>query len=94
MTADMSCKNKSLMNTCCRSVTTDAAWRVIPTTYILCMEDKPSTVAAAQYLIETAMAGGEHKIDHVIKHNVGHSPFISQPEWLAKTLIGEAGRQV
>lgn len=77
----------------CRSVTTHAAWRIIPTTYILCMNDKPSTVAAAQYLIETAKASGEHKIDNVIKHNVGHSPFISQPEWLAKRLIEEASRE-
>lgn len=74
-------------------MTTYAAWRIIPTTYILCMNDKPSTVAAAQYLIDTAKASGEHKIDNVIKHNVGHSPFISQPEWLATRLIEEAGRE-
>lgn len=57
------------------------------------MGDKPSTVAAAQYLIDTAKASGQHKIDNVIKHDVGHSPFISQPEWLAKTLVEEAGRE-
>lgn len=78
---------------CHRSVTTHAAWRIIPTTYILCMGDKPSTVAAAQYLIDTAKASGQHRIDNVIKHDVGHSPFISQPEWLAQTLIEEAGRE-
>lgn len=76
-----------------RSVTTHAAWRIIPTTYILCMGDKPTTVAAAQYLIDTAKASGQHRIDNVIKHDVGHSPFISQPEWLAQTLIGEASRE-
>lgn len=74
-------------------MTTYAAWRVIPTTYILCMGDKPSTVAAAQYLIDTAKASGQHKIDRVIKRDVGHSPFISQPEWLAQTLIEGAGRE-
>jgi hypothetical protein len=34
------------------------------------MNDKPSTVAAAQYLIDTAKASGKHKIDSVIKHDV------------------------
>jgi len=57
------------------------------------MNDKPSTVAAARYLIDTAKASGEHKVYNVIKHDVGHSPFISQPAWLAKTLIEEAGRE-
>lgn len=76
------------------STTTYAAWRYIPTTYILCMGDKPSTVTAAQYLIDSAKASGTHKIDNVIKFNVGHSPFISKPEWTAETLIKEAGRQV
>lgn len=76
------------------SRTTYAARRYMPTTYILCMGDKPSTVVAAQYLIDTAKASGENKIDNVIKHNVGHSPFISQPEWLSETLVEEAGRRV
>lgn len=76
------------------STTTYAAWRHIPTTYILCLGDRPSTVVAAQYLVDTAKSSGPHKIDNLIKHDVGHSPFISQPEWLATTLIEEAGRQV
>lgn len=71
------------------STTTYAAWRHIPTTYILCTGDKPSTVVAAQHLIDTAKASGENKIEKVIKHKAGHSPFISQPEWLAKTLVEE-----
>lgn len=57
------------------------------------MGDKPSTVGAIEYLMSTAKASGQHRIVNVIKHNVGHSPFISQPEWLAKTLIEEAGRK-
>ena len=75
------------------STTTYAAWRYIPTTYILCMKDKPSTVAAAQYLIGTAKESGPHKIDNVIEFEVGHSPFISKPDLTAGILIKESSRQ-
>jgi len=75
------------------STTTYAAWRHIPTTYILCMGDKPSTVVAAQYLVDSAKASGPHKIDNLIKADSGHSPFISKPRWTAEALIAEAARQ-
>ncbi|KAI0892637.1 alpha/beta-hydrolase [Annulohypoxylon nitens] len=72
------------------STTTYAAWRHIPTTYILGTADRPSTVVAAQYLIDTAKSNGPHKIEKVIQVDAGHSPFISRPEWTAQTLIMEA----
>ncbi|KAI1086143.1 alpha/beta-hydrolase [Rostrohypoxylon terebratum] len=72
------------------STTTYAAWRHIPTTYILGTADRPSTVVAAQYLIDTAKSNGPHKIEKVIHVDAGHSPFISRPEWTAQTLIDEA----
>ncbi|OTA95527.1 hypothetical protein M434DRAFT_379781 [Hypoxylon sp. CO27-5] len=75
------------------STTTFAAWRYIPTTYILGTADRPSTVVAAQYLIDTAKASGTHKIDKIIRVDAGHSPFISRPEWTAQTLIAEIARQ-
>ncbi|KAK3374772.1 Alpha/beta hydrolase fold-1 [Podospora didyma] len=75
------------------STTTYAAWRYIPTTYILCTKDKPTTVAAAQYLIASAKASGPHKIDAVLEVEAGHSPFLSQVEWTAETLIKEAARE-
>jgi hypothetical protein len=74
------------------STTTYAAWRYIPTTYVVCNGDKPSTVMAAQYLVDSAKASGQHKIDNVVKVDAGHSPFISMPEWTAKLLIEEAGK--
>ncbi|KAJ0116211.1 hypothetical protein J7T55_005157 [Diaporthe amygdali] len=46
------------------STTTHAAWRYIPTTYVLCLKDRPTTVAAARYLIGTAKASGRHEIDN------------------------------
>ncbi|KAF2012419.1 alpha/beta-hydrolase [Aaosphaeria arxii CBS 175.79] len=72
------------------SITTFAAWRFIATTYILCTSDRPSTVAAAEYLIETAKASGQHRIEKVIAVDCGHSPFISRPQWLCRTLIEES----
>ncbi|KAH7380272.1 Alpha/beta hydrolase fold-1 [Phaeosphaeria sp. MPI-PUGE-AT-0046c] len=76
------------------STTTHAAWRVIPTTYVLCTADVPTTVAAAQYLVESAKASGPHKIDNLIKVDTGHSPFISRPGWTATTLVEEAQRSL
>lgn len=75
------------------STTTYAAWRHIPTTYILCTGDKPTTVIAAQYLVDTAKASQPNRIDSVIMVDSGHSPFISRPEWTAETLIQETSRQ-
>lgn len=75
------------------STSTHAAWRDIPTTYVLCLKDRPTTVVAARYLVEAARASGRHKIDKVIEVEAGHSPFISMPRWTAEMLIGEAGRR-
>ncbi|KAI0974896.1 hypothetical protein F4678DRAFT_421187 [Xylaria arbuscula] len=74
------------------STTEYGAWCIVPTTYILAPKDKPSTVAAARYLIDTAKASGLHKIDTVIEVDAGHSPFISWPEWTAETFIKEVNR--
>ncbi|KAL9622886.1 MAG: hypothetical protein Q9160_002812 [Pyrenula sp. 1 TL-2023] len=60
--------------------TTHAAWRVIPTTYVICGKDSPSTVVAANWLIDAAKSSGTHAIDRVVRRDVGHSPFISQSE--------------
>ncbi|KAL8651748.1 MAG: hypothetical protein Q9210_003079 [Variospora velana] len=73
------------------STTSYAAWKRIPTTYIICEDDTPSTVAAAGYLVSSAQAAEGSKIDKVLRHKVGHSPFLSQPEWTAQMLMEEAG---
>ncbi|KAI1379720.1 alpha/beta-hydrolase [Hypoxylon crocopeplum] len=73
-------------------ITTYAAWRYIPTTYIICTKDRPTTVAAEHYLIETAKASGTHKIDNIIEIDAGHSPFFSKTQWMAEILMREASR--
>lgn len=72
--------------------TTSAAWRYIPTTYIICKRDVPTTVAVIHWLIETAKASGPHRIDSILEVKAGHSPFVSKPQWLADTLLAEANR--
>jgi hypothetical protein len=68
------------------SPTTFAAWRKIPTTYVLCTKDAPATVEAAEFLIQSAQSSRPQMIDKVIRRDVGHSPFFSQPEWTAQML--------
>ncbi|MCJ1307507.1 hypothetical protein MMC25_001153 [Agyrium rufum] len=74
------------------STTIHAAWRHIPTSYIICTLDLPSTVGIIHHLISTAKASGAHKVDSVIEVDAGHSPFLSRPEWTVDTLIAEAAK--
>lgn len=73
------------------SATRCATWKHIPTTYVICEDDAASTVAAAGYLVSGAQAADESTVDKVLKHKVGHSPFLSLPEWIARLLMEEAG---
>lgn len=72
------------------STTTHAAWREIPITHVLCLKDRPTTVVAARYLVETVRTSDRHKIDNVIEIETGHSPCVSRREWTAEI---EAGRR-
>lgn len=76
------------------STTSYAAWKHVPTTYVICEDDTPSTVAAAGYLLSTAQAAEGSKVDTVVKRKVGHSPFLSQPEWTASMLREAAGEKL
>lgn len=76
------------------STTSYAAWKHIPTTYVICENDTPSTVAAAGYLLSSAQAVEESKVDTVVKRKVGHSPFLSQPEWTVDMLRKSAGERL
>jgi hypothetical protein len=76
------------------STTTYAAWRYVPTTYFICEADRPSTVLAAQYLVDSARAGGQYKIDNVVRVEAGHSPFISMPECVNRTRNGTCVNRV
>ncbi|KAF7920091.1 hypothetical protein EAE99_008212 [Botrytis elliptica] len=62
------------------SPVTTEPWRYIPSTYVVCEEDKAIP-------LEAQSTSGFGTIERT---NVGHSPFISQPEWLAEKLIKAA----
>jgi len=76
------------------STTSFAAWKHIPTTYVICEDDTPSTVVAAGYLLSSVQAMEGNKIDTVVKRKVGHSPFLSQPEWTVNMLREAAGEKL
>lgn len=79
---------------CWWSKTTFAAWRYIPTTFVVCTKDAPWTVMTVEHLVLTAQASDKNMVDTVIRHPVGHSPFISQPEWTAHMLREAAGENL
>lgn len=83
---------QSLAGNWCTS--THAAWRHIPTTYVMTLRDQRATVAAEEWILKNAIESGRHMIDRVIRREVGHSPFWSQPEWLARMLVEEAERSM
>lgn len=57
-----------------------AAWRDVPTTYLVCAEDR-GTPAAAQ-------RGFARRADAVVEVAAGHHPFLSRPQEVADLLLG------
>jgi hypothetical protein len=61
------------------SRTTFAAWRQIPTTYVLCGQDQNVTVEYAEMMIQAAKDSGPHMIDCVERcEGAGHEVFLSR----------------
>jgi pimeloyl-ACP methyl ester carboxylesterase len=50
---------------------TSSAWQQVPTTYVVCTEDRGTPVAAQREFARRA--------DKVVELNTGHHPFLSQP---------------
>ncbi|MEU0472048.1 alpha/beta hydrolase [Streptomyces olivaceus] len=57
-----------------------AAWHELPTTYVVCTEDR-GTPAAAQRAFS-------RRADEVIEVKAGHHPFLSQPQTVAGVVAG------
>jgi pimeloyl-ACP methyl ester carboxylesterase len=62
----------------------DIAWRTIPSTYVLCTDDR-ATVPARQKTFS-------HRADHVVELKAGHHPFLSRPDPLARMIVEAAHR--
>jgi pimeloyl-ACP methyl ester carboxylesterase len=58
------------------------AWREVPSTYVVCAEDRAIPVAG-----QRAHAA---KATHVVELSCGHHPFLSQPEALAQIIADAA----
>ena len=52
-----------------------AAWHDLPTTYVVCAEDRGTSAAAQREFARRA--------DNVIEVKAGHHPFLSQPQAVA-----------
>ncbi|EPE36202.1 alpha/beta-Hydrolase [Glarea lozoyensis ATCC 20868] len=70
------------------SKTTFAAWRHIPTTYVLCGQDQNVTVEYAEMMIQAAKDSGAHMIDRIERcEEAGHEVFLSRVSILARRLV-------
>jgi pimeloyl-ACP methyl ester carboxylesterase len=77
------------------STTTYAAWRYIPSTYVIGTQDKTTfTPEVVDMIINTARQIQPTAFDVVEKCDAGHCLMISQPEFLADVLRRAAGEQV
>lgn len=68
-----------------------AAWKHIPTTYLLCTEDQ-----TIPYERQTQLVDHARKTSAIttFECNAGHSPFLSQPELTAKVIRHAAGEDI
>ena len=68
-----------------------APWKVIPSTYIVCEKDQAIPLPVQEGMLAMAHQLAPTSFDVIERCSASHSPFISQPEWLAKMLIKAAG---
>lgn len=57
-----------------------AAWQDLPTTYVVCTEDRGTPAAAQREFSRRA--------DEVIEVKAGHHPFLSRPQTVADVVAG------
>ncbi len=63
-----------------------AAWREIPSTYVVCTEDESMPVEVQRGVFAP-------RAQHVVELASSHAPFFSQPEKLAELLAGVTSRE-
>ncbi|KAG4421421.1 hypothetical protein IFR04_005480 [Cadophora malorum] len=72
------------------STLTAAPWKTIPSTYILCEKDNAIPLQGQEGMIAGAKQAAPDSFDVVEKCSASHSPFLSQPDWLAEKLVESA----
>jgi pimeloyl-ACP methyl ester carboxylesterase len=68
---------------CTTTPAVDAAWRTTPSTYVICEDDASVPPELQRHLAERAYS-------NVVSLAGGHSPFLTQPDVVARVLIGVA----
>jgi pimeloyl-ACP methyl ester carboxylesterase len=63
---------------------------MIPSTYIVCTNDMAIPLAGQEGMIAKAKELAPTSFDVIERSDAGHSPFVSQPEWLTEKLIKAA----
>jgi pimeloyl-ACP methyl ester carboxylesterase len=77
------------------STTSHAAWRYIPSTYVIGTEDQSTfTPELVSFIIDTAKKIEPTAFDVVERCDGGHCLMINRPEWLADVLRRAAGENV
>ncbi|KAF2142727.1 uncharacterized protein K452DRAFT_226185 [Aplosporella prunicola CBS 121167] len=66
------------------------AWKFLPSTYIVCENDRALPLAVQERLIASAGEG----VFAVERCDAGHSPFVSQPGFVARVIRRAAGEDV
>ena len=69
-----------------KSALTYAAWRKIPSTYLYCENDNGIPLARQEQMV--ARAAGAISTERC---SAGHSPFLSQPDLVARIIRKAAG---
>ena len=71
------------------SRSTRAAWRYIPTTFLICKNDRFNHYADDQ--LAMAKATDDSLLDTIEECDAGHFPELSHVDWTVKALIRAAG---
>ncbi|CZS97935.1 related to signal peptide protein [Rhynchosporium agropyri] len=72
------------------STLTVAPWKTIPSTFIKCEKDNAIPLPVQEGMIAGAKEMAPGAFDVIEKCQSGHSPFVSQPAWLAEKLVESA----
>ncbi|OAP61744.1 hypothetical protein AYL99_03947 [Fonsecaea erecta] len=74
------------------SKVTDPGWKYVPSTYLLCEKDEAIPIDAQKGMVEGAQkAGAQMKVETV---NASHSPFLSVPQEVARSIRRAAGESL
>lgn len=74
------------------SATTHAAWKQVPTSYVVCEDDRACLTEWQMAMLANVEKQGVHIDTHHL--NTSHSPFLSQPEKLVEIIRRVAGEDI